>query len=236
MASKAGAKIFRCIITGAPGSGKGTISARIVKDFGFKHLSSGDVMRKNIVEKTALGQKLKPYLDKGALVPDNLTCSLIIAAVSDLEKGRFSWLLDGFPRSVPQAQELDKQLTEKRKADILLNLDVPFEIIVDRMSKRFTHLASGRVYSLDFNAPKVPGKDDVTGEPLVQRNDDKPETVLARLNYYKTYTAPVLDHYRKTGRVVDFKGKYSNEIWPQVWKYLATRVKPLQYTDYGTAK
>lgn len=134
----------------------------------------------------------------------------------------------GFPRTVPQAEALFKI----EPVDVVLNLDVPFDIIVSRIASRWLHPGSGRVYNMEFNPPKVAGKDDLTGEPLVQRDDDKPETVQARLTQYQQLTEPVLQFYREKDLLEEFKGKYSNEIWPRVHKYLSAMTEPLQYTEY----
>uniref|UniRef100_A0A7N8YE96 GTP:AMP phosphotransferase AK3, mitochondrial n=1 Tax=Mastacembelus armatus TaxID=205130 RepID=A0A7N8YE96_9TELE len=183
-------KIFRAVIMGPPGSGKGTVSGRISKTFGLKHLSSGDILRANINARTELGLLMKSCIDQGQLVPDDVMSRLIL---SDLRAmGRSSWLLDGFPRTVFQAEALDDAYI----VDTVINLNVPFETIKQRLTSRWTHLPSGRIYNIDFNPPKVPGFDDVTGDPLVQRDDDTPETVTRRLAAYKTQTEPVLEFYR----------------------------------------
>uniref|UniRef100_A0A8C4REP0 Adenylate kinase 3 n=1 Tax=Erpetoichthys calabaricus TaxID=27687 RepID=A0A8C4REP0_ERPCA len=141
--------LFRAVIMGPPGSGKGTVSDRIVKSFGLKHLSSGDVLRANMKSQS------------------------------------------GFPRTVTQAESLHQAY----HIDTVINLDVPFETIKERLTSRWVHPASGRVYNTNFNPPKIPGLDNITGEPLVQRNDDKPETVTKRLKAYETQTKPVLEYY-----------------------------------------
>ncbi|KAK2168512.1 hypothetical protein LSH36_16g05028 [Paralvinella palmiformis] len=211
---------------GPPGSGKGTIAARIVKDFDLKHLSSGDVLRTNIINNTDIGIQAKKYITNGALVPDHVMVSLIVSELKKL--GGHSWLLDGFPRTLPQAETLHTE----QKVDVVVNLNVPFDVIIDRIKGRWVHPASGRIYHTEFNPPKQAGKDDVTGENLIQRDDDKPDTVLARLQGYQHQTQPVLDFYKKMGILEEFKGNYSNEIWPHVHKFLSTKKEPLQYTEY----
>ncbi|XP_041815888.1 GTP:AMP phosphotransferase AK3, mitochondrial [Chelmon rostratus] len=205
-------KIFRAVIMGPPGSGKGTVSARITKTFGLKHISSGDILRANINAKTELGLLTKSCIDQGQLVPDDVMSRLIL---SDL-RGLDSWLLDGFPRTVSQADALD----EACSVDTVINLNVPFQTIKQRLTSRWTHLPSGRVYNTDFNPPKVPGFDDVTGEPLVQRDDDTPETVTRRLKAYETQTEPVLEYYRSKGVLQTFSGTETNKIWPHVEVFL----------------
>jgi len=130
--------------------------------------------------------------------------------------GEKSWLLDGYPRTVSQAEEIDRNYN----VDMVLNLDVPFETITDRISKRWIHPGSGRTYNLDFNAPNTEGKDDITGEDLVQREDDKPESVQNRLELYSNMTKPLLDYYSDQDKVISFSGTETNVIWPLVQIYL----------------
>ncbi|XP_005105279.1 GTP:AMP phosphotransferase AK3, mitochondrial [Aplysia californica] len=222
----AAAKLLRAIIMGAPGSGKGTISSRIVQDFAMKHLSSGDLLRKQIHDKTAYGLTAKMYIERGDLVPDQVMVRMIMYELTSIHNS--SWLLDGFPRTVEQA----KALLRDQPIDIVLNLRVPFDVIIDRIKGRWTHPQSGRIYHTEFNPPKEPGVDDVTGEPLMQRDDDKEETVKARLEHYRRLTHPVLQFFRNKGMVEEFTGNYSNEIWPLVHQSLSTQLKPLQYTRY----
>lgn len=200
---------------GPPGSGKGTVSERIVKKFGFQYLASGDLLRNQVKEKTELGIEAKSYIDKGALVPDELVQKLVL---NELHKANQSdWLLDGYPRTVAQAENLAGNF----ELTCAINLEVPIEVIVERISKRWLHLPSGRIYNTDFNPPQKPGLDDLTGEPLVQRPDDKPDVVKKRLETYFQKTKPVLDFYRKTGILQEFKGRETNEIWPHVKQFLS---------------
>eukprot|EP00064_Thunnus_orientalis_P014765 superscaffoldBa00002620_g14812 len=205
-------KIFRAVIMGPPGSGKGTVSARITKSFGLNHLSSGDILRANINAKTELGLLMKSCIDQGQLVPDDVMSRLILSDLRALKQS--SWLLDGFPRTVSQAEALDDAYT----VDSVINLNVPFQTIKQRLTSRWTHLPSGRVYNIDFNPPK--GFDDVTGEPLVQRDDDTPETVTRRLKAYENQTEPVLEYYRSKGVLETFSGTETNKIWPHVEAFL----------------
>jgi len=211
---------------GPPGSGKGTIATRIIKDFAMKHVSSGDLLRKQILDKTEHGMNAKVYIDQGKLVPDQVMVGLVTNELAKMKD--VNWLLDGFPRTVEQAEALIKD----QPIDVVLNLKVPFEVIIDRIKGRWTHLPSGRIYHTEFNPPKQMGIDDVTGESLVQRDDDKEETVRNRLEQYKKLTQPVLEFFRNNGHVEEFTGSYSNEIWPHVHESLAKMVKPLQYTQY----
>nr|XP_020461608.1 GTP:AMP phosphotransferase AK3, mitochondrial [Monopterus albus] len=207
-------KIFRAVIMGPPGSGKGTVSGRIIKTFGLKHLSSGDILRANINAKTDLGLLLKSCIDQGQLVPDDVMSRLILSDLRAMDQS--SWLLDGFPRTVSQAEALDAVYS----LDTVINLDVPFQTIQQRLTSRWTHLPSGRVYNTDFNPPKVPGFDNMTGEPLVQRDDDTPHTVTLRLKAYETQTEPVLEFYRSKGVLETFSGTETNKIWPHIEAFL----------------
>lgn len=203
---------------GPPGSGKGTVSSRITKTFGLKHLSSGDLLRSNIKSKTELGLLMKSCIDHGQLVPDDVISRLILSDLRNMENN--SWLLDGFPRTVSQAEALDGVYS----IDTVVNLDVPFQTIKERLTSRWTHLPSGRVYNIDFNPPKVAGLDDVTGEALVQRDDDTPETVTRRLKAYQTQTEPVLEYYRSKGILKTFSGTETNKIWPYVQAFLSKKL------------
>ncbi|KAG4075009.1 hypothetical protein HA402_014588 [Bradysia odoriphaga] len=211
-------KLFKAIIMGAPGSGKGTISDRIIKKFNIKHLSCGDILRRHIQQQTPLGVTANKYMQNGQLVPDKLVIDCILDEVSNI--GQKSWLLDGFPRTIEQANKL----AEFEKVDSVMNLVVPHDIIIDRVRNRWIHLPSGRVYNIGFNSPKVPFKDDETGEALIQREDDKPETVRKRLEIYENVTKPLVEYYKNGGRLVEFHGRTSDEIWPNVVKYLENRV------------
>jgi len=185
---------------GPPGGGKGTISKKLIKDFGYKHLSSGDMLRSHVKAGSELGKKAKSFMDSGKLVPDDLLIGMILSEIEVADTDRV--LLDGFPRTKPQAEALDA----KTKIGMALNLQVPNEDIVKRASMRWVHAASGRVYAYDYNPPKVEGKDDETGEALTQRDDDKPETVRARLAVYDEETSPLAGHYAKQGVLREFDG------------------------------
>jgi len=212
--------VLKTVILGAPGSGKGTISNRIVRDFGLKHLSSGDILRSQILKQTDVGLKAKEYIAKGQLVPDDVITRLLSQEIETL-KGH-SWLLDGFPRTLTQAENLQKF----EQLNLAINLDVPAEVIVDRIKGRWTHLSSGRIYHTEFNPPATPGIDDITGEKLVQREDDKPEVVLERLETYRKNVDPVLDYYRSLNILEEFHGRESNEIWPRVHAFLSRKIQP----------
>jgi len=184
---------MRIILLGAPGAGKGT-QAQILKDkFNIPQISTGDMLRGAIKANTRLGLEAKQFMDSGALVPDQLIIELVKERIqdSDCKQG---FLLDGFPRTIPQAEAMKEAAIT---IDMVIEIDVPDNIILDRLSGRRTHLASGRIYHIHNNPPKIQGKDDVTGEDLVQRDDDKEETILKRLNVYHSQTKPLVDYYLK---------------------------------------
>ncbi|XP_038826528.1 GTP:AMP phosphotransferase AK3, mitochondrial [Salvelinus namaycush] len=213
-------RIFRAVIMGPPGSGKGTVSERIVKSFGLMHLSSGDLLRANIKAKTELGLLMKSCIDQGQLVPDDVISRLILTEMRNIDQS--SWLLDGFPRTVSQAESLDNVCS----VDTVINLDVPYQTIKQRLTSRWLHLPSGRVYNIDFNPPKIAGLDDVTGEPLIQRDDDTPETVTRRLKAYENQTQPVLEYYRSKGVLETFSGTETNKTWPHIQAFLSKKLSP----------
>ncbi|KAL7847875.1 hypothetical protein AOLI_G00225930 [Acnodon oligacanthus] len=215
-------RIFRAVIMGPPGSGKGTVSSRIVQSFGLKHLSSGDILRTNINAKTELGLLVKSCIDQGQLIPDDVISRLMLSNFKDMDQ--CSWLLDGFPRTVAQAESLDSMCT----VDTVINLDVPFQTIKERLTSRWVHMPSGRVYNIDFNPPKIAGLDDVTGEPLTQRDDDTPETVTRRLKAYEYQTQPVLEYYRSKGVLETFTGTETNKIWPHIHAFLSKKLPHTQ--------
>ncbi|EDV93647.1 GH19429 [Drosophila grimshawi] len=211
-------KIFRAVIIGAPGSGKGTISERIVKTFGFLHISSGDILRQNIIQNSDLGKKAKKYIDAGQLVPDDIVTQTMVGRITEV--GNKSYILDGFPRNGAQAEIL----SARAQIDAVINLDIPHDVIISRVKNRWTHIPSGRVYNIGFNDPKVPGKDNKTGEPLTQREDDKPHVVAKRLQLYDELMGPVLAWYGERGLVTTFKGRETKEIWPRVERFLKDKV------------
>ena len=183
---------MKIILLGAPGAGKGTQAQFIMNKFGIPQISTGDMFRAAIQAGTELGKQAKALMDEGKLVPDELTVALVKDRISQPDCAN-GFLLDGFPRTIPQADALKDSGV---KIDYVLEFDVPDEVIVERMSGRRVHQASGRSYHIVYNPPKVEGKDDVTGEDLIIRADDKPETVLDRLAVYHKQTSPLIDYYQ----------------------------------------
>lgn len=227
LTSKASRDLLRCVIMGPPGSGKGTVSERILKHFPMTHVSCGEKLRYHIQQKTDLGKEAINYMRQGKLVPDELATAIMTVEIARLADNNV--LLDGFPRTVNQAETL----TAQEPIDFMIRLDVPFEEIVQRLTKRWVHSSSGRIYNLDFNPPKVAGMDDVTGEPLTQREDDKPETVIARLKSFDTNEQPVADYFGSMDRLQTFAGRTTAEIWPQVFNFLSTQIEPTKsFRDY----
>jgi len=182
---------MRLILLGAPGAGKGTQAAFICQKYGIPQISTGDMLRAAVKAGTPLGLQAKAVMDAGALVSDDLIINLVKERIAqpDCAEG---FLFDGFPRTIPQA---DAMKAAGVKLDYVLEIDVPFGDIIERMSGRRSHPASGRTYHLKFNPPKVEGKDDLTGEELIQRKDDEEETVRKRLDVYSQQTRPLVDYY-----------------------------------------
>ena len=182
---------MRLILLGAPGAGKGTQAAFICKKYNIPQISTGDMLRAAVKAGTPLGLQAQAVMASGALVSDDLIINLVKEriALPDCASG---FLFDGFPRTIPQA---DAMRAAGVKLDYVLEIDVPFADIIERMSGRRSHPASGRIYHVKFNPPKVDGKDDLTGEELVQREDDKEETVRKRLDVYSQQTRPLVDYY-----------------------------------------
>ncbi|XP_055386920.1 adenylate kinase 4, mitochondrial [Condylostylus longicornis] len=210
-------KIFRAVILGPPAAGKGTISRRILKKFNCDHVAPGDILRLHIEKNTRLGQQAKRYLQEGKLVPDDLVIKLVSSSINEI--GNRSWLLDGFPRTEQQARILQ----HSDPVEFVINLKVSTQLIIDRAKNRWVHLPSGRAYNIGFNEPKIPFKDDLTGEDLIQREDDKPEVLEKRLDIYWKTMQPVLDFYKNLDIVYDFSGKSTDEIYPKIEKFLTER-------------
>ena len=184
---------MRLILLGGPGAGKGTQANFIKEKFQIPQISTGDMLRAAVKAGTDLGKKAKEYMDSGGLVPDEVIIGLVKERIQEADCAK-GFLFDGFPRTIPQADAMKEAGVA---IDSVVEIDVPDDEIIKRMSGRRAHLASGRTYHVVFNPPKVEGKDDVTGEPLVQREDDKEETVKKRLDVYHAQTEPLVDYYKK---------------------------------------
>lgn len=190
---------MKIIMLGAPGAGKGTQAKMIAEKYNIPHISTGDIFRANIKNGTELGKKAKEYIDQGQLVPDELTLDLVMDRFKkdDCKNG---YVLDGFPRTIPQAQALDEALKAiGEKVDYAIDVDVPDENIVRRMGGRRACVSCGATYHVVYNPTKVEGKCDRCGNDLIIRDDDKPETVLERLDVYHKQTQPLIDYYNEQG-------------------------------------
>ncbi|KAM4722658.1 adenylate kinase 4, mitochondrial isoform 1-T2 [Rhinophrynus dorsalis] len=222
-------KLLRAVILGPPGSGKGTVCQRIAKNFGLQHLSSGNFLRQNIRSNTEAGVQAKQCLEQGLHIPDPLITRVML---SELEKRQSQhWLLDGFPRTLVQAEALNKICD----IDLVISLNIPFETLKDRLNTRWIHPPSGRVYNLEFNPPQVHGIDDVTGEPLVHKDADKPDAVATRLRQYKDVAKPVIEMYKTRGVLHTFSGTETDKIWPYIYNLLSTKITPVHPEDTSQA-
>ncbi len=200
---------MRLIMLGAPGAGKGTQAAKVAEKYQIPHISTGDIFRANIKNGTELGKKAKSYMDAGGLVPDELVCDLVADRIAqdDCEKG---FILDGFPRTIPQAEALDKAVEKLgTKIDYAVDIEVPDENIIERMGGRRACLGCGATYHIKYNAPKTENVCDTCGGSLVLRDDDKPETVKKRLDVYHTQTQPLIDYYSARGNLLTVDGTQS---------------------------
>lgn len=197
---------MKIIMLGAPGAGKGTQAKMIAEKYSVPHISTGDIFRANIKNGTELGMEAKKYMDQGLLVPDELTVKILLDRVAqdDCQNG---YVLDGFPRTIPQAEVLDKALNEiNDKIDYAINVDVPDENIIRRMSGRRACLTCGATYHIEHIPPKTEGICDACGKELVLRDDDKPETVKNRLDVYHKQTQPLIDFYQEKGILKEVDG------------------------------
>ena len=208
---------MKIIMLGAPGAGKGTQAKRIASKYEIPHISTGDIFRANIKNGTELGKKAKTYMDQGLLVPDELVVDLVVDRVAsdDCKNG---YVLDGFPRTIPQAEALDAALSKLGEAmDYAINVEVPDDNIVKRMSGRRACVACGATYHLEHIPPKTEGICDTCGKELILRDDDKPETVLKRLNIYHEQTQPLIDYYTGKGILKEVDGtKDMAEVFDEI--------------------
>ena len=197
---------MRIIMLGAPGAGKGTQARKIASKYSIPHISTGDIFRANIKNGTELGKKAKTYIDQGLLVPDELVVDLVVDRVNDkdCENG---YVLDGFPRTIPQAEALDKALTKMAQTiDYAINVEVPDENIVQRMSGRRACVTCGATYHVVYAPTKKENICDTCEGELILRDDDKPETVQKRLNVYHEQTQPLIDYYTEKNKLVEVDG------------------------------
>ena len=197
---------MKIIMLGAPGAGKGTQAKKIAQKYEIPHISTGDIFRANIKNGTELGKKAKTYMDQGLLVPDELTVDLVIDRVNQ-EDCKNGYILHGFPRTIPQAESLDAALAKMgQKVDYAINVEVPDENIINRMSGRRACVGCGATYHIKYNPPKTEGICDACGEKLILRDDDKPETVQKRLGVYHDQTQPLIDYYKAAGVLAEVDG------------------------------
>lgn len=208
---------MKLIMLGAPGAGKGTQAKKIAEKYQIPHISTGDIFRANIKGGTELGMKAKSYMDQGGLVPDDITIGMLLNRIHEADCAG-GYVLDGFPRTIPQAESLTKALSEMGESmDYAVDVDVPDENIVSRMAGRRACLACGATYHIVYNPPKQEGVCDVCGEKLVLRDDDKPETVQKRLGVYHEQTQPLIEYYGKAGILVTVDGtKDLNEVFKDI--------------------
>lgn len=197
---------MRIIMLGAPGAGKGTQAKKIAEKYNIPHISTGDIFRANIKNGTELGVKAKSYMDQGLLVPDELVVDLVADRIQQ-DDAKAGYVLDGFPRTIPQAESLDAALAKMgEKIDYAIDVEVPDENIINRMSGRRACVKCGATYHLQYAKPKADGVCDVCGEQLILRDDDKPETVQKRLTVYHQQTQPLIDYYEKQNALKEVDG------------------------------
>ncbi|KAA8913248.1 adenylate kinase [Sphaerosporella brunnea] len=221
---------IRMILIGPPGAGKGTQSPKIKEKFCACHLATGDMLRSQVAAKTPLGLAAKKIMNEGGLVSDEIMVGMIKSELDNNPECKNGFILDGFPRTVPQAERLDSMLAERNeKLDHAIQLIIDDALLVARITGRLVHPASGRSYHRIFNPPKDDMKDDVTGEPLIQRADDNAETLKKRLATYHQQTAPVVDYYKKKSiwRGVD-ASQEPGQVWQQMLKIFEEKKQPKQ--------
>lgn len=212
---------MKIIMLGAPGAGKGTQAKKIAEKYAIPHISTGDIFRANIKNGTELGMKAKSYMDQGQLVPDDVTIGMLLDRVSEADCAN-GYVLDGFPRTIPQAESLSAALAARsEEIDYAIDVDVPDERIITRMSGRRACLGCGATYHIVYNPAKVEGICDVCGQNLVLRDDDKPETVKKRLSVYHDQTQPLIEYYQNKNILATVDGtKNLNEVFADIIKVL----------------
>jgi len=206
---------------GPPGVGKGTYASAVSEKYGIPHISTGDIFRDEIKNSTELGKKIKAYVERGELVPDEIVIE-VVKNVLQSEKCRKGFILDGYPRTLRQAEALDDIV----RIDLVLNFVAPDEVIIERISGRRICLKCGAIYHVTFMPPKRNGICDKCGGPVIQRKDDRPEVVKHRLKIYREKFAPILDYYRKKGLLLDvYAGDPANIVIPRIFKLLDEKFK-----------
>jgi adenylate kinase len=237
-------RVVRMLMFGKPGAGKGTLTARLARKYDILSLSTGDLLRQHIAERTEIGLEAEEVVARGGLLPDETVLKVVTSKLDSLQHKH--WILDGFPRTLGQAELLDAHLKKRNTPlTLVVNLDVPDEVILSRISDRWVHLPSGRVYNMFYNRPRVEGFDDQTGEPLTKRPDDNPEIFARRLAAFYASTSPLLSYFTKSAassanprpnahqhphqlsfptpsglKVKTLSGITSDEIWPQLDRLL----------------
>ncbi|KAB8069559.1 adenylate kinase-domain-containing protein [Aspergillus leporis] len=215
---KSVAEQMRLVLMGPPGAGKGTQAPALKEKYCVCHLATGDMLRSQVAKKTELGKEAKKIMDQGGLVSDEIMVNMIKSELDSNAECKNGFILDGFPRTVAQAERLDDMLAvRQQKLQHAVELQIDDALLVARITGRLIHPASGRSYHKIFNPPKDEMKDDITGEPLIQRSDDNAETLKKRLGTYHAQTAPVVDYYKKTGI---WRGIDASQEPGQVWKSL----------------
>ena len=203
--------MYNIVFVGAPGAGKGTQASMVAQKLNMVHISSGDLFRQALEQRTELGKQVKAYMEKGALVPDEITIQMVMERLSATD-GENGVILDGFPRNLPQAEALDGAVGEQGKAiDKVIYIKVPEEELIKRLSGRWLCRQCQAVYNTVNSPPRIEGKCDKCGGELYQRPDDKPETVKKRLDVYFAETAPLIDYYRRQGTLMTIEGEGSVE-------------------------
>ncbi|KAK8845324.1 adenylate kinase [Kwoniella newhampshirensis] len=221
-ASSPAGKAPRLVLIGPPGAGKGTQAPNISSKYCICHLATGDMLRSQVSRQTDLGKAAKKIMDQGGLVSDEIMVGMIKEELTKNAECKNGFILDGFPRTVPQASKLDAMLAENKQAiDNAIELKIPDALLISRITGRLVHPASGRSYHREFNPPKKPMTDDQTGEPLIQRSDDNVQTLKKRLETYHAQTGPVVDYYKKTGIWTPVDAAQSPKlVWASISKIL----------------
>lgn len=215
--------VLRMVLIGPPGAGKGTQAPNLVEKFGAAHLATGDMLRSQISKGTELGVQAKKIMDAGGLVSDDIMVNMIKDELTNNPACQKGFILDGFPRTIPQAEKLDQMLKDQgTPLQAAVELKVDDDLLVARITGRLIHLASGRSYHKLFNPPKVEMTDDVTGEPLVQRGDDNAESLKKRLDAYHNQTEPIVEFYKKTGI---WSGVDASQAPATVWESILSALK-----------